>query len=110
MQQAPESERGLPWWYYNLCVPVCAEVFWRHLQVTGMQAGDLPAAGEETTVEDLLRVVKQLPPDAEAAPVRPCILCPRNFHMHAWTQSAEHTLLPHASSGSVGSKDNRVMR
>jgi hypothetical protein len=39
-------------------------------QVTGMQGGDGPAAGEETTVEDLLRVVKQLPPDAEAAPVR----------------------------------------
>jgi len=42
-------------------------------QVTGMQAGggggDGPAAGEETTVEDLLRVVKQLPLDAEAAPV-----------------------------------------
>jgi hypothetical protein len=35
-----------------------------------MQSGDAPAAGEETTVEDLLRVVKQLPPDAEAAPVR----------------------------------------
>ena len=35
-----------------------------------MQGGDAPAAGEETTVEDLLRVVKQLPPDAEAAPVR----------------------------------------
>ena len=41
-----------------------------------MQGGDAPAAGEETTVEDLLRVVKQLPPDAEAAPVRsqpPCV-------------------------------------
>lgn len=34
-----------------------------------MQGSDIPAAGEETTVEDLLRVVKQLPSEAEAAPV-----------------------------------------
>lgn len=49
-------------------------------QVTGMQGSDIPAAGEETTVEDLLRVVKQLPPDAEAARVCADFYMSSSFH------------------------------
>ena len=50
-----------------------------------MQAGGgeaAPPAGEETTVEDLLRVVRQLPQDAEIIPV--------SFRFSSWMQLLSH--------------------